>query len=681
MIINAKRALKLCPNYETKRVDFEIITPSTAEDVDEPTMTGAVATCPFCGSQQPGEYIKHCGQEGKLKAQMRAVVYQEEYGKEYRQPTQEEVDAAEQSHDALDAVADDIPNGLPDEPLPGPETLGFRVPLYGFTKWSDLFTSRQLLALMTFLKWTRATREEMENHGYSPEWVESIQAYMAAINSKAVDYNSTLCVWHLSNEQIAHTFSRYALPITWDFAEAAILEKTSGGYPALYSYTMRVIVKLFDIRTWGCNGAIITQDAAQQPPCAGGMIDAIITDPPYYDSIPFADLSDFFYVWIRRSMSDRLGSQFVDSLTPKFDELVLHSGRFDGDKKAATEFYECGMAQSFRAARNSLTDEARIIIVFAHKDPAAWETLTAAMIDAGLVVTASWPIDTEQASRISAQGKAALATSLWIVCRKRPEDAREGRYGQVKREMQERLTERLRYFWDAGIQGPDFVWAAIGPALESFSRFDKVKRQTGEAFSVIEFLTEVRRMVTDFALGKILGGASTEALDEWTRYYLMHRNHFGEADAPVGECILLAQGYGVSLNDLTAPRIGILKKTSSGGALRLLGHADRSADRVGARHASGALPIIDILHRIMNLWEAGERAQINVYLSEHGLHENNLYRSVIQALIEMSSQGSSERSLLETIINYRPSPTASGVTLGSTVSEEDPQYLIEGVEP
>ena len=141
-----------------------------------------------------------------------------------------------------------------------------------------------------------------------------------------------------------------------------------------------------------------------------------------------------------------------------------------------------------------------------------------------------------------AQGSAALATSLWMVCRKRPANAKNGHYGKVKRDMQKRITERLRYFWDVGIRGPDFVWAAIGPALESYSSYTAVKRADGQAFTVTEFLTEVRRVVTDFALGQILHGTSTEALDEWTRYYLMHKDYFGSEDAPIGECILLAQG-------------------------------------------------------------------------------------------------------------------------------------------
>ncbi len=303
-----------------------------------------------------------------------------------------------------------------------------------------------------------------------------------------------------------------------------------------------------------------------------------------------------------------------------------------------------------------------LVIVFAHKEPNAWEALLEAIIGSGFAVTASWPIDTEKGNRTAALGRAALATSLWLVCRKRPTNAKNGRYSEVKRKMQERITERLRYFWDVGIRGPDFVWAAIGPALESYSSYTEVKRMDGQPFTVTEFLTEVRRMVTDFALGQILHGTSTEALDEWTRYYLMHKDYFGAENAPVGECILLAQGYGVSLDDLRAPQVGILKKASSGNALKLLGYTERTSDRIGFAHTSGRIPMIDMIHRVMKLWDANESAHINAYFHEHGLQENPLFKAVVQALIETSPQGSSERSLMETLINYEPGEPVSGVS-------------------
>lgn len=672
VIINSKRALKLCPNPETKRVRFEIITPENVHDVGTPTMSGSTAICPFCSSQQPNDYIKRCGHEGKLKTQMTAVVYQAEYGKEYRPPTQEEIDKAEIPTKELGAMADQIPHGVPEEAMPGPETLGFSIPLYGFKKWSDVFETRQLLALMTFVKWTRTTQDDMVRLGYSAEWIESIVAYLGILTNRLSNYASTVCIWEQNAEEVKQTFLRFAFPIIWDFAESNPLFDSNRYYKGAIDSVGRFLRKTLTGLSSDFPRPDIVISSAQQG--LEGEVDAIITDPPYYDAIPYAHLSDFFYVWLRRSIGDRFPDAFTEPLTPKPAELVQHSGRFDGNKKMAKAFYEDGMAKSFQAAHQSLLRDSLIVIVFAHKNPDAWETLTTAMIQAGLVITASWPIDTELQGGLKLN-RAALATSLWMVCRKRPTNAKAGHYGKVKRDMQKRITERLRYFWDEGIRGPDFVWAAIGPALESYSSYKGVKRMDGQMFTVTEFLTEVRRIVTDFALGKVLHGASTEALDEWTRYYLMHKDYFGTENAPVGECILLAQGYGVSLDDLRAAQTGILKKISSGSALKLLGHTERTSNRIGYAHTSGRIPMIDMIHRIMRLWDAGEREQINAYFHEHGLQENALFKAVAQALIETSSQGSSERSLLETLINYEPGELVSGVSFPRQSIRENEQQL------
>lgn len=669
VIINAKRALKLHPDKETKRVRFEIVAPKNDSEVDKPTMSGTSATCPFCGSNQPGDYIKRCGHEDKLKAQMTTVVYQETYGKEYRPPADADINAAEISAETLEAIANEIPHGIPDEPLPGPKTLGFSVPLYGFKKWSDLFTERQLLALMTFVKWTRAAKAEMEMLGYPAEWADAIEMYAAIFVDRIAVYNSTICTWHNSREIMGNTFGRYALPIVWDFAEVNLFSQTTGGYSAHISWVVRFLrhALVAKLTSAPCIHLQSSQNSVTQ------KVEGIITDPPYYDAIPYADLSDFFYVWLRRAIGEKFPHAFGDSLTPKLDELVQHADHFDGDNQAAKEFYESGMAATFQSAHDSLVDDGRIVIVFAHKNPEAWESLTSAMMQTGLVVTASWPIDTEMRGGWRNFNRSSLATSLWLVCRKRPTNARPGHYGKVRSDMRERITERLRYFWDVGIRGPDFVWAAIGPALESYSRYTEVRRMDGKPFTVTEFLKEVRRMVTDFALGEILHGANTEALDEWTRYYLMHRDYFGMVDAPVGECILLAQGYGLSLDDLSAKDIGILKRTSSGNKRSLLGHTERASERVGLPHPSGELPMIDKIHRVMNLWEQGDRALLDAYFHEQGLGENELFKAVVQAVIE-TSQDAKERSLLETLMGYEPGEYQ--LVLSATVAESQ-QYFEE----
>lgn len=330
VIINGKRALKLCPDFETKSVRFRIFAPENADDVEDSTMTGVKAVCPFpdCKSQQPEGYIKRCGHEDKIGTQLIAVVYKEEYGKEYRPPTQTEIQAAEISEETLEKISKKIQFGIPDEPIPGSETLGFTVPLYGFKKWSDLFTNRQLLALSTYVKWINTAQEKIKKIGYSPEWIEAITGYLACAFDRMLDHNSSLIFWRPDSEASRSTFVRYALSMTWDFSECAIINDVPGSYQICLDRiltSMYNISKAFSTNTPNCS--IYRQSATKHISQAA---DTIITDPPYYDIIPYADLSDFFYVWLRRIIGNQCFGNVTDTLTPKTDELVQHTGRFEG---------------------------------------------------------------------------------------------------------------------------------------------------------------------------------------------------------------------------------------------------------------------------------------------------------------------------------------------------------------
>jgi putative DNA methylase len=655
-------------------VRFEIWTPGPRDEVPPGTMAGAKSHCPVCGVNLTPTYIKQCGHAGKMGARMTAVVVDTGHGKEYRLPTPEEEEATRRAADVLSEAAVQIPYGLPTEPLPGPEILGFRAPLYGFKTWADLFTPRQLLALVTFVKWTRAARDEMGRLGYPKEWVEVVEAYLAILVDRLANYTSTICIWESVAGEIKQTFLRFALPITWDFAESNPILQLNRYYLGALDSVDRVLSHLLKSITTASSPGIMSGSAIVPMQTLDGF-DAIVTDPPYYDAIPYADLADFFYVWLRRVVGDQYPEIFDAPLTPKADELVQQTKSGKIGRKGKAE-YEAGMAAAFRRAWEALVPKGRMVVVFAHKDPDAWETLVTAMIRAGFTVTASWPIDTEQGGGVRTHNRASLASSIWMVCRKRPSppgplsqnwergrpqaggEGSVGRYAAVRQAMQERVTERLRYFWDIGISGPDFVWAAVGPALESYSAYDEVRRLDGSLFTVNEFLREVRRMVADFALGQILKGRSTEGLDEWTRYYLMHRNYFGLEAAPVGECILLSQGYGLDLNDLRGPR-GFLTK-ASGSDLRLAKWHERTRDdpstgsgqRLGEPHPNGGLPMIDVLHRLMHLWAAGNLEAVNAYAAEKGLRQNELFWEVAQAVVEMAAAKSRERTLLEAVVAW-----------------------------
>ena len=317
-----------------------------------------------------------------------------------------------------------------------------------------------------------------------------------------------------------------------------------------------------------------------------GRFDIVCTDPPYYDAIPYSDLMDFFHVWLRRTLhglSPEIDATFSEPLGPKWNhdtndgELVDQPSRFDGDGAESRKVYEDGMLRTFERCRDALVDDGRLVVVFANKQPDAWETLVSALIRASFVVTASWPIQTERESKVA--GGARLSSSIWLVCKKRPASARPGWDARVLAEMQENITGRLHDFWDAGIRGPDFVWAATGPALEAFSRHPVVRKADapGERLTVAEFLRRVRRMVVGFVVSRLLaqdGGAEGE-LDDPTTYYLLHRSDFDLRAAPAGACILYALSCNLSDADL-AGRLDLLVR---GG--RAAATADEAAATVG----------------------------------------------------------------------------------------------------
>jgi len=339
------------------------------------------------------------------------------------------------------------------------------------------------------------------------------------------------------------------------------------------------------------------------------------------------------------------------------------------------------------------------VIVFANKQPSAWETLVASVIRSGFVVTGSWPIQTEQPSRTRGQSSAALSSSIWLVAKKRPSASRPGWDNRVLDQMREKITVRLRDFWDAGIRGPDFVWAATGPALEAYSQYPVVKKanQPGEVMRVSEFLKHVRRMVVDFVVGRVLSGdgdaEAVTGLDSVTTYYLLHRHDFGVGDAPAGACILYAVSCGLSDHEL-ADHLDILSRSGgkaqaeedeepsegeeaeieegTGSAFRLKAWSLRKRPNMGYDSAldnaalrppllpemesqtvpSREIPLIDQVHRLMHLWKAGDVVKVDEYLDLRGLRRSTLFHKLLQALIELAPAGSEERSLLESISNH-----------------------------
>ena len=664
------------------------------------TMSRTGATCPRCETIMTMDDIRYEGRAGRLGAVMSAVVVVGPKGKEYRLPTDHERAATEVTEEQLQALYADIPFGLPEEQTPkagAGASRAFSVDGYGIDTWRKLFTNRQLVALATFL---RASREidvipqTYESHG---GWTESTQAYLASSFDRLANQNSTICRWNNKGEKVEGTFSRFALPIVWDFVETNPLGSATGTYQSALEWVSRVVSHICAAAIASPTAEAFCQSALQ---LTDQQVDVILTDPPYYDAIPYSDAMDFFHVWLRRCLTKTMpnAGQLIDQpLGPKWDhdtddgELIDDASRFAGDRKLSKKKYEDGMARSFQNCHAALQRDGRLVVVFANKHPDAWETLVAALIRAGFVVDGSWPIQTEMSTRTRAMNSAALSSSVWLVCKKRA-PARPGWDAAVLGEMRAKITQQLRDFWDAGIRGPDFVWAATGPALEAFSKHPVVKKANDpdQLMTVSEFLREVRRMVVDFVVGRVLthngGQEAVSGLDDVTTYYLLHRNDFGMGDAPVGACILYALSCNLSdsalvgQHDLLAqPGRGAAEDEEveegggSGARLKLKAWSRRLGRNLGLEGPGARpAPLIDQVHKLMHLWRAGDQVKVDDYLDTRGLQRNALFNQILQALIELAEAGSDERSVLEAISNHAASrgdvraPRQQRLLLGDT---------------
>ena len=530
------------------------------------------ALCVACGSVISMEEIRAQGKKGKIGSAMTAVVCEGGRKREYKAPMDE--DRLEVQFDRVNQLNMGV---LADNPR------YMSPPLYGMDTFDKLFTARQLTALTTFSDLVSEAREQvlrdalasgmskgerLEAGGVgAAAYADAVATYLGLVISRITDYSSSINSW-ASSPQMEIVQHIFALPMAWDYAESNPFADSSGSLNIMIRAVSEAVS-----RVPACSQAYVLQTDAASHDYRGAVIS---TDPPYYDNISYSDLSDFFYVWLRRSLKDVHPSLFSTMLVPKAEELVANPYRHGG-KDGARDFFEDGFRTVFANARRSANPDYPMTVYYAFKQTetstegrtsTGWSTILDGMIRSGWSITATWPMRSERRGRMTSIGANALASSIVLVLRPRPEDAPMTDRRSLMRELRRTLPEAVETLRSGGIAPVDLAQAAIGPGMSVFSRYSRVISPDGTDMSVSEALTQINA-VLDEVLGEQEGD-----LDPDTRWCLTWFDAHGFTEGPYGEAETLASARNASIDALK--RSGVL--TSGGGRVGLIAPEDLPDD-------------------------------------------------------------------------------------------------------
>ena len=576
--------------------------------------------CVVCGlGVAKGDYLDREASAGRMGEQLLAVVADGSGGRFYVAPSSDQLSPTAAAA-ALIAKSDQA-SKLPNEPARGTFASNAQGRVYGFRQFKDYYTARQLLVMSTLCDLVREVRERVlhdlvaaeaderrsqtgETGTRPPGYADAVATYLGFANSKVADQGSTLVGWFTERMSFRHVFARQGLPMVWDFAEANPLQPGSGGIANAVKWTAESL----DAAVPAAVGSVVSQDATSLRVPPGTY--AVSTDPPYYDNIGYADLSDYFYVWLRRSLGDIYPDLFATVLTPKAAELVASPFRFDGSRARADQHFENGLGATFARIREVADPRVPFTVYYAFKQsesdggdsggPAGvastgWETMLEGLLHAGYSIDGTWPMRSELSNRVVAKGSNALASSIVLVCRPRPSDAGITTRRDFLASLKGELPRALRELQQGSIAPVDLAQAAIGPGMAVFSRYAKVLEPDGS------------RMSVRTALG-LINGALDEVLEEQendfdadTRWAVKWYEQHGLGDGKAGDAILLANAKGISLDGLVES--GILE--ARGGAVRLKRREELPADWDPA--ADSRVPVWEATqHLIRKLTEDGE---------------------------------------------------------------------------
>ncbi|HQE04451.1 MAG TPA: DUF1156 domain-containing protein [Bacillota bacterium] len=557
--LSSKRGTKAWIEPIVNKNEVEFIVKTGSGTAKDGTVNRSGAKCICCGTPVSFDYIRSEGKAGRLGKRMMGIVAEGERGRYYLPPNQEHEKAA----------CIDQPNDLPETYLCG--KVAVNVPLYGIRKHIDLFTNRQLMALTTFSGMISEVKLKAYKDAISaglPDdelgineggkgakaYSEAIATYLAFLIDQLTNHQSTISSWNSTNSSMRGVFARQAIPMVWDFAESNPFCSSSGSYNSLFER----MLKGFSAIPASNEGHVTQMDAA-----ALSIEDQdkylISTDPPYYDNIGYADLSDYFYIWLRRSLGNIYPDVLSTVLVPKAQELVATPYRFEGDREKAKEFFERGLYKAFNNIKEIAKKELPVTIYYAFKQSeiesndeeddinvssTGWETMLEGLIKSGFEIVGTWPIRTEKEGRSVGIGTNALASSIVIVCRVKKDSLNMITRREYLNILRKELPSALKKLQQGNIAPVDLAQAAIGPGMSVFSRYSKVLEADGTPMTVRTALQIINQELDAYLT------AQEGEMDTDSRFCVAWYEQFGMNEAPFGEADVLARAKNTSVGRL-----------------------------------------------------------------------------------------------------------------------------------
>ncbi len=547
----------------------------------KPAGRGSNFECILSTTLINGKYIKVEGQAGRMASHLMAVVVEGHRRRVYLSPTLDMIVTASSAK----------PTWRPTQELVG--KAADQLPLYGMKQYWQIFTPRQLVALTTFSDLVQSARERVladAAAGLLPEddrrledggrgavaYADAVATYLGLAVSKLADSQSSLCIWKSSMDQTIHVFGRQALPMVWDFSES----NAFGGYAGDFQTTLKNMMRVVDQIPTGYSAFVKQLDVTAVSSNISHSL--VSTDPPYYDNIGYSDLSDFFYIWLRRSLSEIYPSLFTTLLTPKNQELIASTYRHGGDKNKSMVFFEKGLEKAFSQMHGIQDNKYPLTVYYAFKQAEAsnkegketviastgWQTMLSSLINSGFSILGTWPLRTELANRMVGAGTNALASSIVLVCRPRPDDAPLATRREFLSALREELPDAMRTLQQGNIAPVDLAQSTIGPGMSVFTRYAKVMESDGAAMSVRTALALINQV-----LDEVLAEQEGE-FDSDTRWAISWFEQFGTREGPYGDAETLSKAKNTAVSGLV--EAGIIE--AKGGKVRLLPREDLPGD-------------------------------------------------------------------------------------------------------